>query len=186
MTTSPRWSAIGSRGPFKGTAWGYCDKAEIGDTSAASAGSVLLGLARHPYSVPTAGSVNKQAMSKRHGIAMISGRVSTWAFAVGATAPLPSRKVTTMHIAAFLAFMKPGDVYASLVLSDGGHLSHGLKINISGKYFEPVHYPLVYDDGSDNGKLNSSVAILAQGFCERYHRVSLSVAQRGQGGTTPG
>ena len=38
------------------------------------------------------------------------------------------------NIAAFLAFMKPGDVYASLVLSDGGHLSHGLKINFSGKY----------------------------------------------------
>ena len=54
------------------------------------------------------------------------------------------------NIAAFLAFMKPGDVYASLVLSDGGHLSHGLKINISGKYFEPVHYPLVYDKDSPN------------------------------------
>ena len=52
------------------------------------------------------------------------------------------------NIAAFLAFMKPNDVYASLVLSDGGHLSHGLKINISGKYFEPVHYPLVYDESS--------------------------------------
>jgi len=50
------------------------------------------------------------------------------------------------NIAAFLAFMQPGDVYASLVLSDGGHLSHGLKINFSGKYFEPVHYPLIYDD----------------------------------------
>ena len=50
------------------------------------------------------------------------------------------------NIAAFLAFMKPGDVYASLVLSDGGHLSHGLKINISGKSFEPVHYPLIYDE----------------------------------------
>jgi len=52
------------------------------------------------------------------------------------------------NIAAFFAFMQPGDKYASLVLSDGGHLSHGLKINISGKYFEPVHYPLVYDDDS--------------------------------------
>ena len=49
------------------------------------------------------------------------------------------------NIAAFFAFMQPGDKYASLVLSDGGHLSHGLKINISGKYFAPVHYPLVYD-----------------------------------------
>ena len=54
------------------------------------------------------------------------------------------------NIAAFLAFMKPGDVYASLVLSDGGHLSHGLKINISGKYFEPVHYPLIYDESSSD------------------------------------
>ena len=54
------------------------------------------------------------------------------------------------NIAAFLAFMNPGDVYASLVLSDGGHLSHGLKINISGKYFEPVHYPLIYDENNPN------------------------------------
>ena len=53
------------------------------------------------------------------------------------------------NIAAFLAFMNPGDKYASLVLSDGGHLSHGLKINISGKYFEPVHYPLVYDEDDE-------------------------------------
>ncbi len=52
------------------------------------------------------------------------------------------------NIATFFAFMQPGDKYASLVLSDGGHLSHGLKINISGKYFEPVHYPLVYDKNS--------------------------------------
>ncbi len=53
------------------------------------------------------------------------------------------------NIAVFLAFMNPGDKYASLVLSDGGHLSHGLKINISGKYFEPVHYPLIYDEDDD-------------------------------------
>ena len=54
------------------------------------------------------------------------------------------------NIAAFLAFMNPGDKYASLVLSDGGHLSHGLKINISGKYFDPVHYPLIYDEDDIN------------------------------------
>ena len=30
-----------------------------------------------------------------------------------------------------------------------GHLSHGLKINISGKYFE-VHYPLIYDENNPN------------------------------------
>jgi glycine hydroxymethyltransferase len=41
--------------------------------------------------------------------------------------------------------MNPGDTFASLVLADGGHLSHGRKVNLSGKWFNPVHYPLVYD-----------------------------------------
>jgi len=63
------------------------------------------------------------------------------------------------NIAAFFAFMQPGDKYASLVLSDGGHLSHGLKINISGKYFEPVHYPLVYDEGRPDFETIDYVAV---------------------------
>jgi len=46
----------------------------------------------------------------------------------------------------FLGILKPGDTFASLVLSDGGHLSHGLKVNMSGKWFNPVHYPLHYDE----------------------------------------
>ena len=53
------------------------------------------------------------------------------------------------NAAVFFALMDPGDTFASLVLSDGGHLSHGMKINISGKYYNPVHYPLVYDEGAD-------------------------------------
>ena len=49
------------------------------------------------------------------------------------------------NAAVFFALMTPGDTFASLVLADGGHLSHGMKINFSGKYFKPVHYPLNYD-----------------------------------------
>lgn len=45
----------------------------------------------------------------------------------------------------FLGLLSPGDTFASLVLADGGHLSHGLKVNLSGKWFNPVHYPLHYD-----------------------------------------
>jgi glycine hydroxymethyltransferase len=48
--------------------------------------------------------------------------------------------------AVFLAVLNPGDTFASLVLADGGHLSHGRKVNMSGKWFNPVHYPLVYDN----------------------------------------
>ncbi len=53
------------------------------------------------------------------------------------------------NAAVFLAMLKPGDTFASLELSDGGHLSHGLKVNMSGKWFNPVHYPLHYDKGHE-------------------------------------
>jgi glycine hydroxymethyltransferase len=51
----------------------------------------------------------------------------------------------TANQALFLALLEPGDTFASLVLADGGHLTHGLKVNMSGRWFKPVHYPLVYD-----------------------------------------
>ncbi len=49
------------------------------------------------------------------------------------------------NAAVFMACMEPGATFASLVLKDGGHLSHGMKINFSGRYYNPVHYPLHYD-----------------------------------------
>ncbi len=52
------------------------------------------------------------------------------------------------NMAVFMAMLSPGDTFCSLVLCDGGHLSHGMRLNFSGKYFNPVHYPLIYDTGS--------------------------------------
>lgn len=49
------------------------------------------------------------------------------------------------NTAVFMATMKPGETFASLVLKDGGHLSHGMSINFSGVYHKPVHYPLHYE-----------------------------------------
>lgn len=46
------------------------------------------------------------------------------------------------NLAAMMALMKPGDTYMSMELSEGGHLSHGSPVNISGKIFKPVHYSL--------------------------------------------
>lgn len=42
--------------------------------------------------------------------------------------------------AAFMAMMKPGDKFLGMGLSEGGHLTHGAKVNQSGKWFQPIHY----------------------------------------------
>ncbi|MFI5379900.1 MAG: serine hydroxymethyltransferase [Tepidisphaerales bacterium] len=46
------------------------------------------------------------------------------------------------NLAAFMAMMQPGDHYLSLVLSSGGHLSHGMKLNTSAIFYKPDHYEL--------------------------------------------
>jgi RpiB/LacA/LacB family sugar-phosphate isomerase len=40
----------------------------------------------------------------------------------------------------YFAFLKPGDKILTMNLSHGGHLTHGNKVNFSGKFFEVVHY----------------------------------------------
>ncbi len=46
------------------------------------------------------------------------------------------------NTAVFLAFLKPGDTIMGLSLAEGGHLTHGMALNISGKYFNVVPYGL--------------------------------------------
>ncbi len=42
--------------------------------------------------------------------------------------------------AVFLAALSPGDTIMGLHLDHGGHLTHGKSVNLSGKWFRPVHY----------------------------------------------
>ncbi|MEM9812948.1 MAG: serine hydroxymethyltransferase [Pseudomonadota bacterium] len=42
--------------------------------------------------------------------------------------------------AVFLALLKPGDTYLAMDLAAGGHLTHGAPPNMSGKWFNAVHY----------------------------------------------
>ena len=44
------------------------------------------------------------------------------------------------NLAVFFLLLKPGEKVLSLDLAAGGHLSHGLKANLSGRWFEPHHY----------------------------------------------
>ena len=44
--------------------------------------------------------------------------------------------------AIFLAFLKPGDTILGMSLAEGGHLTHGMPLNMSGKWFNIVPYGL--------------------------------------------
>ncbi|PYP79264.1 MAG: serine hydroxymethyltransferase [Gemmatimonadetes bacterium] len=50
------------------------------------------------------------------------------------------------NAAVFLAFMKPGDTFLGMDLSQGGHLTHGSPVNFSGLLYKAVSYGLD-DDG---------------------------------------
>jgi glycine hydroxymethyltransferase len=51
------------------------------------------------------------------------------------------------NLAAFFALVKPGDKVLSLDLAAGGHLSHGAKANLSGRWFEAHSYGVERDSG---------------------------------------
>ena len=48
--------------------------------------------------------------------------------------------------AAYAAVLKPGDTILGLSLAHGGHLTHGFKLNFSGKMYNAVHYGVRKDD----------------------------------------
>lgn len=59
------------------------------------------------------------------------------------------------NIAVQFALLEPGDTFAAIELSEGGHLTHGSPVNLSGKWLNPVTYDLVKDESSpDFGKID--------------------------------
>jgi len=55
------------------------------------------------------------------------------------------------NLAVFLALLNPGDKFLGMSLKEGGHLTHGATVNVSGKWFQALSYGV-----DDNGFLDYS------------------------------
>jgi len=51
--------------------------------------------------------------------------------------------------AVLMAFLNPGDTIMGMSLAEGGHLTHGMPLNMSGKWFKVVSYGLDRDEAID-------------------------------------
>src|SRR5690606_11535570 len=51
--------------------------------------------------------------------------------------------------AVFLAFLNPGDSIMGMSVAEGGHLTHGMALNMSGKWFNVVSYGLDENEAID-------------------------------------
>lgn len=51
------------------------------------------------------------------------------------------------NLAVYLAFLSPGDTILGMALPHGGHLTHGARVSISGKYFQAESYGLHPETG---------------------------------------
>ena len=72
------------------------------------------------------------------------------------------------NLAVYFALLKPGDAVMGMNLSAGGHLTHGSKANLSGKFFNFIHYGLRedteqidYDDALKKAKEHRPKIIVA-------------------------
>ena len=49
----------------------------------------------------------------------------------------------------FFGLLKPGDTIMGMSLAEGGHLTHGMPLNMSGKWFKAVSYGLDVEEAID-------------------------------------
>ena len=70
--------------------------------------------------------------------------------------------------AVFLALLQPGDTFLAMDLSAGGHLTHGAKPNMSGKWFKPVHYGVRKQD--QRLDYDAVAELAARAPAEAHHR----------------
>ena len=85
------------------------------------------------------------------------------------------------NAAVFFALMNPGDTFLGLNLAAGGHLTHGMKINYSGKWFNAVAYNVRRDDQRIDMEEVRKLAQEHQPEGDHRRRLGLSAHHRLQG-----
>ena len=79
--------------------------------------------------------------------------------------------------AVYHALLQPGDTIMGLALPHGGHLSHGMKINVSGRLYDIVPYEVATDDGkllfANNDAYEKQVYTLSKQLDEKVARLHL-------------
>ena len=80
------------------------------------------------------------------------------------------------NMAVFGALLKPGDTILGMSLDAGGHLTHGAKVSISGKWFNSIQYGVDKESGLINYEevrslsINNKPKLIIAG-CSSYPRV---------------
>lgn len=64
------------------------------------------------------------------------------------------------NFAVFYSMLEPGDTYMGMSLDNGGHLTHGSSVNVSGKYFKAVSYGV-----DDNGFIDYAALLKTAKEC---------------------
>jgi glycine hydroxymethyltransferase len=70
--------------------------------------------------------------------------------------------------AVFLAFLKPGDTIMGMSLAEGGHLTHGMSLNMSGKWFNVVSYGLNDKEEIDYDAMERKAHEAQTDHCRRF------------------
>jgi glycine hydroxymethyltransferase len=75
-----------------------------------------------------------ELLAQERALKVFGLKKSEWAVNVQALSGSP------MNTAVYFALLNPGDTIMGMVLSAGGHLTHGHKVSLSGKYFKSVQF----------------------------------------------